>query len=65
MNEHVPPDRRATWVFGDPDSVGEQCRDLLDAGLDGLIFNCPYVHEPEMVQLAGETLSSLVAERVR
>jgi F420-dependent oxidoreductase-like protein len=64
MNEHVPPDRRATWTVGDPDSVAEQCRELLDAGVDGLIFNCPYVHEPEMVQLIGETLSPLVAERV-
>jgi F420-dependent oxidoreductase-like protein len=55
----VPPDRRATWVVGDPDSVAEQCQALLEAGLDGLIFNSPYVHELETVQLIGETLGPL------
>jgi F420-dependent oxidoreductase-like protein len=58
----VPPDRRATWVVGDPDSVAEQCQTLLEAGLDGLIFNCPYVHEPETVELIGETLGPLCSK---
>jgi F420-dependent oxidoreductase-like protein len=58
----VPPDRRATWIVGDPDSVGEQCQALLEAGLDGLIFNCPHVHELETVQLIGETLGPLCSK---
>ena len=62
QNEHVPPDRRRTWVVGDPDGVAEQCSALLDAGLDGLIFNTPYVYEPESVQLIGETLAPLCSD---
>ena len=58
---NVPADRRATWVIGDPDTVGEKCQELLDAGLDGLIFNTPYVHELETVELIGTTLATLRA----
>jgi alkanesulfonate monooxygenase SsuD/methylene tetrahydromethanopterin reductase-like flavin-dependent oxidoreductase (luciferase family) len=58
---HVPPDRRATWIVGDPDTVAERCSELLDAGLDGLIFNSPYTHELESVELIGRTLSPLFA----
>jgi F420-dependent oxidoreductase-like protein len=60
----MPADRLATWIVGDPDTVGERCTELMDAGLDALIFNSPEVHDPETVQLIGETLSPLVAERV-
>jgi F420-dependent oxidoreductase-like protein len=60
----MPADRLATWIVGDPDTVAEKCSELLDAGLDGLIFNSPEVHEPEIVQLIGETLSPLLSERV-
>jgi F420-dependent oxidoreductase-like protein len=57
----VPPDRRATWVVGDPDTVAERCSELLEAGLDGLILNSPYTHELESVELIGQTLSPLFA----
>jgi F420-dependent oxidoreductase-like protein len=60
----MPADRLATWIVGDPDTVAEKCGELLDAGLDGLIFNSPTVHDPETVQLIGQTLSPLLAERV-
>jgi F420-dependent oxidoreductase-like protein len=59
---HVPPERRATWAVGDPDTVAEKCSELLDTGLDALIFNSPYVHEPETVELIGETLGPLCSD---
>jgi F420-dependent oxidoreductase-like protein len=59
---HVPPDRLATWIVGDPDTVAEKCSELLDAGLDALIFNTPYVHELDTVQLLGETLGPLCSD---
>jgi F420-dependent oxidoreductase-like protein len=58
----IPPDRLATFIVGDPDSVAQQCSELLDAGIDALIFNSPHVHELETVQLLGETLAPLLAE---
>ena len=36
-----PRSGSATWIVGDPDTVAEKCSELLDAGLDGLIFNSP------------------------
>ena len=58
----IPPERLATFIVGDPDTVAEKCSELLDTGLDALIFNSPQVHELETVQLLGETLSPLLAE---
>ena len=58
----MPADRLASWIVGDPDTVGERCRELLDAGLDGLIFNTPYVHELETVELIGATLGPLCSD---
>ena len=52
----MPADRLATWIVGDPDTVAEKCSELLDAGLDGLIFNMP-LSDPETVGRAGELLS--------
>ena len=31
---------------GDPDTVLEKATELLDAGLDALIFNAPDAHDP-------------------
>jgi F420-dependent oxidoreductase-like protein len=58
----VPADRRATWVVGDPDTVAEKCSELLEAGLDGLIFNSPYSHELESIELIGKTLGPLCSD---
>jgi len=50
---------RTMVTVGEPDEVAERVRELLDAGLDGLIFNLTHVEDLEMVRLAGETLSRL------
>jgi alkanesulfonate monooxygenase SsuD/methylene tetrahydromethanopterin reductase-like flavin-dependent oxidoreductase (luciferase family) len=46
---------------GGPDEVAEQVHTLLDAGLDGLIFNLPDAHDLESVALAGSVLKPLLA----
>jgi F420-dependent oxidoreductase-like protein len=58
----MPADRLATWIVGDPDTVAEKCSELLDAGLDGLIFNSPTVHDLDTVRLIGETLGPLCSD---
>jgi F420-dependent oxidoreductase-like protein len=58
----MPADRLATWIVGDPDTVAEECSELLEAGLDALIFNSPEVHNAEIVQLIGETLGPLCSD---
>jgi F420-dependent oxidoreductase-like protein len=60
----IPPERLAAFIVGDPDTVAEKCSELLDAGTDALIFNSAHVHELETVQLLGQTLAPLLAERV-
>jgi F420-dependent oxidoreductase-like protein len=50
---------RSVFIVGGPDRVAEQAQRLLDAGLDGLIFNMPLMEDPEAIQLAGQTLSGL------
>ena len=50
-----------TYTIGGPDEVAEQARALLDAGLDGLIFNMRDAHELEPVALAGGALSKALA----
>jgi F420-dependent oxidoreductase-like protein len=61
---NLPPERLAMMLVGDPDTVAEKVSELIDAGTEALIFNSPHVHEPETVQLLGETLAPLLAERV-
>jgi F420-dependent oxidoreductase-like protein len=58
----MPAERMATWIVGDPDSVAERCSELLDAGLDGLIFNSPQTHDLESVELIGKTLGPLCSD---
>jgi F420-dependent oxidoreductase-like protein len=58
----MPADRLASWIVGDPDTVGERCTELLDAGLDGLIFNSPEAHDLETVQVIGQTLGPLCSD---
>ena len=50
---------RAGFIVGGPDRVAEQAQQLLDAGLDGLIFNMPHMEDPEAITLAGATLAGL------
>ncbi len=56
INEDVA---RAVFIVGGPDRVAEQAQKLLDAGLDGLIFNMPHMEDPEAIDLAGKTLAGL------
>ncbi len=48
---------RAGFTVGGPDTVTEKVQELLDAGLDGVIFNMPHMEIPEFIELAGNTLS--------
>ena len=48
---------------GDPDTIAERASGLVDAGLDGLIFNMPDAHDLETIALAGETLAPVLAAR--
>jgi F420-dependent oxidoreductase-like protein len=58
------PDRARAQAFaGDPDTVAAQVQEYLDAGLDGITFSMPDVHDTDMVRLAGETLSAVVGTR--
>ena len=47
-------------IVGDPDEVSEKVQELLDAGLDGVIFNMWRVQDLEPVALAGQTLSKVL-----
>ena len=53
----------ARQFVGDPDEVAAGLKErVLDAGIDGLIVNLVVNgHEPGVVELAGRTLSKLVA----
>lgn len=44
-------------TYGSAESVGEEIRSLLEAGLTGHIFNLPAAHDIESVHRAGEVLS--------
>jgi F420-dependent oxidoreductase-like protein len=46
-------------VWGDRDAVAQQARELLDVGLQGLIFNMPAGSTAEDVRRAGEALGML------
>jgi alkanesulfonate monooxygenase SsuD/methylene tetrahydromethanopterin reductase-like flavin-dependent oxidoreductase (luciferase family) len=51
----------ARLVVGDPDTVGEQVRDLMAVGLDGVVFNMPADGwDLEAVSHAGEVLNKAV-----
>ena len=52
---------RTSQIVGDPEEVAEKVQGLLDAGLDGVMFNMWRVQDLEPVALAGQTLSKLLA----
>jgi F420-dependent oxidoreductase-like protein len=52
---------RRGYLVGSPDRVAEGAQKLLDAGLDGLIFNMPHAEDEHAIKLAGATLSKLGA----
>jgi alkanesulfonate monooxygenase SsuD/methylene tetrahydromethanopterin reductase-like flavin-dependent oxidoreductase (luciferase family) len=47
-------------IHGSADEVAEQVQAHLDAGLDGIVVNMPYVHDLEQVELAGRTLAQVI-----
>jgi F420-dependent oxidoreductase-like protein len=58
------PERLRSMAFvGDPDEVGEQVQEYLDAGMDGVTISMPDVHDVESVARAGETLSAVIGTR--
>ena len=60
LDEEFQKALAARIIMGGPDEVREQVQSLIDMGLDGLTVNMPANgHDPEMVALAGETLSPL------
>ena len=49
-------------LVGDADTVGEQIRDLVGLGLDGVTFNLPAGgHELDNVAFAGEVVTKALA----
>lgn len=52
---------RSYAVAGVPDAVCEQIQTYREAGLDGMIFNMPDVHDLGTVALAGKTLARAFA----
>lgn len=64
--DDLPPDLlarvRGMFLLGDPDAVGEQIGELLDAGLDGLVFNMPDAHDLDAVAFAGSVLAPLLLD---
>lgn len=45
-------------IVGGPDSVAEQIKAYLNAGLDGIVVNLPDAHDPELVSLVGKLLTT-------
>jgi F420-dependent oxidoreductase-like protein len=50
----------AMMIYGDPDTVRGRVQELLDAGLDGIVFNMPNAHDLEAVALAADTLAPVL-----
>src|SRR3954452_1845569 len=55
----VPRDRVEATFAGDPDTVAERAQTFKDAGIEGLTFSMPDVHDLESIDLAGRTLSAV------
>ncbi|MCP4226477.1 MAG: hypothetical protein GY773_24325 [Actinomycetia bacterium] len=52
---------RSQMIIGDPDSFGEQIRDLMATGIDGVTANLVTVaHDPELVSLAGQVADAAI-----
>ncbi len=48
-------------IFGDPDTVGEQIQEFVDAGIDGLTINLPINgHITERISLVGEIANKIL-----
>ena len=56
----IPEEWARTWTIGSPEEIADQIRPLLEAGLDGLLFNMGDAQELEPVALAGQALSNAI-----
>lgn len=54
---------KANVVSGTPEEVRDQVGSLLEAGLDGMIFYIPGLHEASQIRMAGEALAPLIQTR--
>jgi F420-dependent oxidoreductase-like protein len=61
LGERARADIAGRLTVGGPDEVGEQVRALLDAGLDGTIWNLPDAQNLDSVAFAGEVLGRIHA----
>ncbi|HWV86184.1 MAG TPA: LLM class F420-dependent oxidoreductase [Capillimicrobium sp.] len=52
-----PEERIAAVTAGTPDQIAERAAAFREAGIEGLTFVMPDVHDPEAVELAGRTLA--------
>jgi F420-dependent oxidoreductase-like protein len=50
----------AMMIYGGPDEVQAQVQELLDAGLDGIVFNMVNAHDLDAVALAADTLKPVL-----
>jgi F420-dependent oxidoreductase-like protein len=60
----LPPERVAMMTTGDADTIGEWAQGIADAGIEGLTFSMPDVHDLEALELAGRTLSAVFGAHV-
>jgi F420-dependent oxidoreductase-like protein len=60
LRDALGAEYRERTIFGDPDTVVEQVRELVDAGLDMVILNMPNA-DASAVRRAGELLTSTFA----
>ena len=51
---------KARLIIGGPEDLLAGVQPLLDAGLDGMIFNFADSPNPDTIRLAGETLAPLL-----
>jgi F420-dependent oxidoreductase-like protein len=52
---------KAIFIYGDPDSVGEELQALMDTGLDGLTINLPFNgHNTDRIGLLGEVAHAVM-----
>jgi F420-dependent oxidoreductase-like protein len=56
-----PEERIAGTTAGTPEQILERARAFRDAGIEGLTFSLPDVHDLEAVALAGQTLAPVFA----
>jgi alkanesulfonate monooxygenase SsuD/methylene tetrahydromethanopterin reductase-like flavin-dependent oxidoreductase (luciferase family) len=52
----LPAEAQEPFIVGDASTVQQRVQELLDAGLDGLVFNLVDVEHPDAIEEAAEAL---------